>query len=145
MVLDFDAANDPVHGQQNGRSSHVYYDEYCFLPPYEFRRSDATGMLAYLRDSDIGTVHHACEAILILLAKRSRLALAEGQNRLSWRQRLFVWTEYGTGTWDFKCPIMMKAGHSAEGPNPRLVATSLTGDAQGLYDTTYCARGQAAN
>ena|GEM_PF-210377 len=32
-----------------------------------------------------------------------------------------------------------------EGPNPRFVVTNLTGEAQDLYDTLYCARGQAEN
>ncbi len=33
IVLDFDATDDRVHGQQEGRSFHGYYDDYCFLPP----------------------------------------------------------------------------------------------------------------
>src|ERR1035437_2530412 len=31
LVLDFDATNDPIHGEQVGRFFHGYYDEYCFL------------------------------------------------------------------------------------------------------------------
>ena len=36
LILDFDATNDPVHGRQEGRFFHGYYDEYCFLPLYVF-------------------------------------------------------------------------------------------------------------
>ena len=36
IVLDFDATDDPVHGQQEGRFFHGYYDHYCFLPLYVF-------------------------------------------------------------------------------------------------------------
>jgi len=36
LILDFDATNDPVHGHQEGRFFHGYYDEYCFLPLYVF-------------------------------------------------------------------------------------------------------------
>jgi hypothetical protein len=36
MVLDLDATDDPVHGQQWGRFFHGYYKEYCFLPLYIF-------------------------------------------------------------------------------------------------------------
>jgi hypothetical protein len=36
IVLDFDATDDPVHGEQEGRFFHGYYDEYCFLPLYVF-------------------------------------------------------------------------------------------------------------
>ena len=36
LVLDFDATDDPVHGRQEGRFFHGYYDQYCFLPLYVF-------------------------------------------------------------------------------------------------------------
>jgi hypothetical protein len=32
LVLDFDATDDAVHGKQEGRFFHGYYDHYCFLP-----------------------------------------------------------------------------------------------------------------
>jgi len=34
VVLDFDATDDPVHGEQWGGYFHGYYGEYCFLPLY---------------------------------------------------------------------------------------------------------------
>ena len=34
LVLDIDATDDPLHGQQEGRYFHGYYDCYCFLPLY---------------------------------------------------------------------------------------------------------------
>ena len=36
IVLDLDATDDPVHGQQLGRFFHGYYKQYCFLPLYIF-------------------------------------------------------------------------------------------------------------
>jgi len=36
IVLDFDATDDPIHGEQEGRFFHGFYDEYCFLPLYAF-------------------------------------------------------------------------------------------------------------
>lgn len=36
IVLDFDATDVPVHGDQEGRFFHGYYDHYCFLPLYVF-------------------------------------------------------------------------------------------------------------
>jgi Transposase DDE domain group 1 len=35
-VLDLDATDDPVHGEQEGRFFHGYYDCYCYLPLYVF-------------------------------------------------------------------------------------------------------------
>ena len=32
LILDLDATDDPVHGDQQGRFFHGYYDGYCFLP-----------------------------------------------------------------------------------------------------------------
>ena len=36
IVLDLDATDDPLHGQQEGRFFHGYYDGYCYLPLYIF-------------------------------------------------------------------------------------------------------------
>lgn len=36
IVLDLDATDDPVHGNQEGRFFHGYYREYCYLPLYIF-------------------------------------------------------------------------------------------------------------
>jgi len=36
LILDVDATDDPVHGQQEGRFFHGYYREYCYLPLYIF-------------------------------------------------------------------------------------------------------------
>ena len=38
LILDFDATDDAVHGKQEGRFFHGYYDQYCFLPLYVFCR-----------------------------------------------------------------------------------------------------------
>ena len=36
IVLDLDATDDPLHGQQEGRFFHGYYACYCYLPLYVF-------------------------------------------------------------------------------------------------------------
>ena len=70
IVLDFDATDDPVHGGQEGRFFHGYYDEYCFLPLYVFCGDRL--LVAYLRPSKIDGAKHA-GAILKLLVKRIRI------------------------------------------------------------------------
>ena len=37
LILDVDATDDRVHGDQEGRFFHGYYDHYCFLPLYVAR------------------------------------------------------------------------------------------------------------
>jgi len=36
IILDFDATDDPIHGEQEGRFFHAYYGNYCYLPLYVF-------------------------------------------------------------------------------------------------------------
>jgi hypothetical protein len=36
IVIDLDATNDPLYGEQEGRHFHGYYNCYCYLPMYIF-------------------------------------------------------------------------------------------------------------
>lgn len=69
IILDFDATNDPVHGNQAGRFFHGYYDQYCFLPLYVFAGDHL--LAAYLRPANIDPAKHSW-AILSLLVRRFR-------------------------------------------------------------------------
>jgi len=69
LMLDFDATDDPIHGLQEGRFFHGYYDHYCFLPLYVFCGDQL--LVSYLRPSNIDGAKHAW-AILALLTKRLR-------------------------------------------------------------------------
>ena len=71
ITLDFDATDDPIHGQQQGRFFHGYYRHYCFLPLYVF--CDSQPLLAYLRPSKIDGAKHA-QAITKLLVEYLRKA-----------------------------------------------------------------------
>lgn len=51
LVLDLDATDDPVHGDQLGKFFHGYYKSYCFLPLYTF--CDGWPLGAVLRPSNI--------------------------------------------------------------------------------------------
>jgi len=69
LILDFDGTDTPVHGQQEGRFFHGYYDCHCFLPLYVFCGDRL--LVAYLRPSNIDPARHAA-AILKLLVTRLR-------------------------------------------------------------------------
>lgn len=71
LILDFDATDIPVHGQQEGHFFHGYYDHHCFLPLY-VTCGDRL-LVSYLRQSNIDAARHAW-AILALLVKRLRQA-----------------------------------------------------------------------
>jgi hypothetical protein len=69
LVLDFDATDNPVHGEQEGRFFHGFYRHYCFLPLYVFCGDQL--LVSYLRPSNIDGARHSW-AILSLLVKRLR-------------------------------------------------------------------------
>jgi hypothetical protein len=69
VILDFDATDDAVHGDQEGRFFHGYYGQYCFLPLYVF--CGARLLVSYLRPSSSDPARHVW-AILALLVKRLR-------------------------------------------------------------------------
>jgi len=71
LILDFDATDDTVHGNQEMRFFHGHYDSYCFLPLYVMCGDRL--LVAYLRPSKIdGALHTG--VILKLLVKRLRQA-----------------------------------------------------------------------
>lgn len=69
LILDFDATDNPVHGDQVGKYFNGFYDGYCFLPLYVFCNHKL--LASYLRPASRGAAHHA-GAILVLLVKRLR-------------------------------------------------------------------------
>ena len=69
LMLDFDATDDAVQGEQDRRFFHGYYDHYCFLPLYVFCGHQL--LVSYLRPSNIDSAKHAW-VILALLVKRPR-------------------------------------------------------------------------
>jgi len=69
LILDFDATDDPIHGGQEGRFFHGYYDGYCYLPLYVFCGEKL--LVSCLRPSNIDAAKHS-RAILKLLVDRLR-------------------------------------------------------------------------
>ena len=61
IVLDLDATDDPVHGHQEGRFFHGYYDCWCYLPLYVFCGRHL--LAAKLRRSNIDASAGAVEEI----------------------------------------------------------------------------------
>jgi Transposase DDE domain group 1 len=71
LTLDFDATDDRVHGKQEGRFFHGYYDDHCFLPLYVFCGDEL--VTPYLRPSNIDASKHS-RAVLKLLVQKLRHA-----------------------------------------------------------------------
>lgn len=90
IILDFDATDDEVHGNQEGRFSHGYYDHYCFLPLYVFCGDHL--LAAYLRPGNIDGAKHSL-GLLGLLVKRLRKAWP--------KTRIIVRADSGFCRWKF--------------------------------------------
>jgi hypothetical protein len=76
LVLDFDATDDPLHGRQEGRFFHGYYDSYCYLPLFCF--CGDVVLWSQLRTSDRDASDGTLEALQqIVAAIRKRFPRAK--------------------------------------------------------------------
>jgi len=79
----------------------------------------------------------------VALAEHALAAQYEAQGT---KQRMIGEFRYAARSWDRERRVIARLEHSAQGPNPRFVVTSLeTSDAKWLYEDLYCARGEAEN
>jgi hypothetical protein len=95
IVLDLDATDDPLHGHQEGRFFHGYYDCYCYLPLYVFCGRHLLG--AKLRRSNIDGSAGAVEEVACIIAQiraswpRVRILLRADSGFA--REALMAWCE----------------------------------------------------
>jgi hypothetical protein len=95
VVLDLDATDDPLHGQQEGRFFHGYYDCYCYLPLYVF--SGRHLLAAKLRRANADAASGAVAEIARIVAlirrrwRRTRILL-RGDSGFA-REELMAWCE----------------------------------------------------
>jgi hypothetical protein len=78
IILDLDATDDPIHGHQEGRFFHGYYDCYCYLPLYIFCGDQL--LASTLRVSNIDGAAGATEEVQRII----------GQLRKAWPQTRIV-------------------------------------------------------
>ena len=70
LVLDLDAMGHLVHGLQEGRHFHAYYDDYCYLPLYVV--CGDVVLWSQLRTADHGAAHQVVPALTKILAALRR-------------------------------------------------------------------------
>jgi hypothetical protein len=194
ITLDLDATDDPLHGHQEGRFFHGYYDSYCYLPLYVFCGRHL--LAAKLRRSNIdaaaGAVEEMSRIISQIRARWPRVRILLRADSGFCRETLMAWCEtnrvdyvFGLArnvrlvaeieaelaaarteaeasgkparrfkdfrwstrdSWSRTRRVIGKAEWTQGEANPRFIVTSLApGDCDGrqLYETIYCARGQA--
>jgi Transposase DDE domain group 1 len=84
IILDLDATDDPLHGHQEGRFFHAYYDCYCYLPLYIFCGRHL--LVAKLRRSNIDASAGSREEVARIVA----------QIRLRW-PKVEIWLRADSG------------------------------------------------
>ncbi len=139
ITLDLDATDDPLHGHQEGRFFHGYYDCYCYLPLYVFCGRHL--LAAKLRRSNIDAAAGSVDEIKTEMAD-ARLE-AEISGKPARRFRDFAWSTLNS--WSRARRVIGKAEWTGGEANPRFVVTSLRRHdvaERYLYETIYCARGE---
>ncbi|HEX2136988.1 MAG TPA: IS1380 family transposase [Microvirga sp.] len=95
IVLDLDATDDPLHGHQEGRFFHGYYDCYCYLPLYVFSGSQL--LAAKLRRSNIdasaGAVEEIERIVVQIRARWPRVEILLRADSGFAREALMAWCE----------------------------------------------------
>jgi DDE family transposase len=95
IIVDLDATDDPVHGHQEGRFFHGYYDGYCYLPLYVFCGRHL--LAAKLRRSNIDASAGATDEVARIVAHirrrwpRVRILLRADSGFA--REELMAWCE----------------------------------------------------
>jgi hypothetical protein len=95
IVLDLDATDDPLHGHQEGRFFHGYYDCYCYLPLYVFCGRHV--LAAKLRPSNIdasaGSVEEVARIVDQVRARWPRTRILLRADSGFAREALMAWCE----------------------------------------------------
>jgi len=95
IILDLDATDDPLHGNQEGRFFHGYYGHYCYLPLYIFCGEFLLG--ARLRPSNIdasaGSVEELQRIVKPIRAAWPKVRILVRADSGFCREELMVWCE----------------------------------------------------
>src|SRR5271170_6562046 len=173
VTLDIDDTVDVVHGHQQLSLFNAHYDERCFLPIHVYDTATSrpvrrirshwpTTRLTIRGDGHYGRpeVMAWCEAndvdyifglpgsavlrrLVEVAADDVRVRRAEAEAQIV---RRYSETRYGAKSWGCERRVAARIEASTQGLDIRYVVTNLErGSAEWLYDTLYCARGQAEN
>jgi hypothetical protein len=95
IVLDLDATDDPIHGHQEGRFFHGYYDCYCYLPLYVFcgRHLLAAGLRRSNIDGAAGSVEEVARIVTQVRARWPCVRVLLRADSGFCREALMAWCE----------------------------------------------------
>ena len=95
IILDLDATDDPLHGNQEGRFFHGYYDCYCYLPLYVFcgRHLLAAKLRRANVDAAAGTMAEIARIVALIRRRWRRTRILLRADSGFAREELMAWCE----------------------------------------------------
>jgi hypothetical protein len=95
IILDLDATDVPLHGHQEGRFFHGYYDAYCYLPLYVFcgRHLLAAKLRRANIDGSAGAVEEVARIVGRIRARWPRVRILLRADSGFAREALMAWCE----------------------------------------------------
>ncbi len=144
ITLDLDATDDPLHGNQEGRFFHGYYDGYCYLPLYVFCGKHL--LVAKLRPANIdgsaGAVEELARVIERIRQRWPSVQIILRADSGFARDALMTWCESNAVDYVFglaKNPRLIAKLHGAQKTARR--RSAKTGRAEREFrDFRYCTR-----
>jgi hypothetical protein len=95
IILDLDATDDPLHGHQEGRFFHGYYDGYCYLPLYVFcgRHLLAAKLRRSNIDASAGALEEVARIVRQIRARWPQVKILLRADSGFARDQLMTWCE----------------------------------------------------
>jgi hypothetical protein len=95
IILDLDATDDPLHGHQEGRFFHGYYDCYCYLPLYIYcgRHLLAAKLRRANIDASAGAVEETVRIVAQIRARWPKVRILLRADSGFAREALMSWCE----------------------------------------------------
>jgi hypothetical protein len=95
IILDLDATDDALHGEQEGRFFHGYYDNWCYLPLYIFcgRHLLAAKLRRANIDASAGAVEEAARIVGQIRARWPKVRILLRADSGFAREALMRWCE----------------------------------------------------
>jgi hypothetical protein len=95
ITLDLDATDDPLHGQQEERFFHGYYDTYCYLPLYVFcgRHLLAAKLRPANIDASAGSIEEVARIVAQIRQRWPKVRILLRADSGFAREALMAWCE----------------------------------------------------
>ena len=95
IVIDLDATDTPLHGKQEGRFFHGYYDHYCYLPLYIFAGDQVLGvrLREANQDASAGSVEEIQRIVAQIRARWPQTQIILRADSGFCREPLMKWCE----------------------------------------------------